>query len=369
MAKNTAADLDTTSANNTDVLGQSTAGAANANTIDTLFQNTLALIARTYGDIGGLGTVGGSANAITLASLSTYQALEAGLILTFKAASSNTTATTLNLDSLGVKAVRRKGDTALAGGEIVANGIYTVIYDAAYNAAAGAWVLMNPEASASTTGQTTVASATTTDIGASSTVEVIISGTTTITGFGTVAAGTYREGYFSGALTLTYNATSLILPGAVTITTVAGDSFGAVSLGSGNWKVLWYERGPATQAQMEAATDLVARVTPGKVKNHPGVLKGWALLGNLSTTPIAAASHNVSSIGDDGVGLYTVNWTTSFSSLFYPVTVTAESSSSTTIRGATYYTLATGSVKTSVVDEAASGVDANTLSVMAAGDQ
>lgn len=92
-------------------------------------------------------------------------------------------------------------------------------------------------------GQTSVASATTTDIGAAATTDIIITGTTTITGFGTAPAGTYRRGYFSGALTLTYNATSLILPGAATITTVAGDSFTAVSLGSGNWKVMDYTRG------------------------------------------------------------------------------------------------------------------------------
>jgi hypothetical protein len=91
-------------------------------------------------------------------------------------------------------------------------------------------------------GQTTVASSSTANIGASPTVDVIISGTTTITNFGTVAAGTRRKGYFTGALTLTYNSTSLILPGQQSIVTASGDSFEAVSLGSGNWKVLWYQR-------------------------------------------------------------------------------------------------------------------------------
>lgn len=88
--------------------------------------------------------------------------------------------------------------------------------------------------------EVTVASATTTDIGAAASVNVSISGTTTITGLGTVAAGTYRQGRFTGALTLTHNATSLIIPGGVSITTAAGDRFGAYSLGSGNWVVLWY---------------------------------------------------------------------------------------------------------------------------------
>lgn len=144
MAKNTIADLDVTAANNTDVLGQSTAGTAAANTIDTVFQNTLGIMARAYGDIGGLGTVGGTADAITLASLSTYQALETGILIAIKAASANTGAATLNLDTLGAKAIRRQGDSALQAGDIAADGTYLLKYDADYNTAAGAWVLLNP---------------------------------------------------------------------------------------------------------------------------------------------------------------------------------------------------------------------------------
>lgn len=89
----------------------------------------------------------------------------------------------------------------------------------------------------------TVASATTTDIGAASSNNVAISGTTTITGLGTANAGTYRQGRFTGALTLTHNATSLILPNnGSNITTAANDRFGAYSLGGGNWLVLWYQK-------------------------------------------------------------------------------------------------------------------------------
>lgn len=146
MAKNTIADLDTTAANNTDILGQSNAGSASANTIDTLFSNLGALIARFYADIGALGTVGGTADAITLTTASTYQALENGLLVAFKAGSANTGAATINVDSLGAKAIRLKGDTALGASAILANGVYTLRYDTAYNSSAGAWVILNPEA-------------------------------------------------------------------------------------------------------------------------------------------------------------------------------------------------------------------------------
>ncbi len=94
--------------------------------------------------------------------------------------------------------------------------------------------------------EATVASATTTDLGAASSDKVSITGTTTITGFGTVAAGTKREGRFTGVLTLTHNATSLIVPGAANITTAAGDRFQAYSLGSGNWVVTVYTKADGT---------------------------------------------------------------------------------------------------------------------------
>lgn len=93
----------------------------------------------------------------------------------------------------------------------------------------------------------TVASASTTDLGAVASNKVSITGTTTITSFGsTAAAGVERKGRFTGALTLTHNATSLILPGAQNIATSAGDRFTAYSLGSGNWVVTHYTKADGT---------------------------------------------------------------------------------------------------------------------------
>lgn len=116
-----------------------------------------------------------------------------------------------------------------------------------------------------------VASATTTDIGAAVGRIVDVTGTTTITSFGTVAAGVWRLVRFTGALTLTYNATSLILPGSANITTAAGDCALAVSLGSGNWLVTHYQvRGAVpsiitsgTYTPSGTAGTNVTTVTPG----------------------------------------------------------------------------------------------------------
>lgn len=89
---------------------------------------------------------------------------------------------------------------------------------------------------------TDIASASTTNLAASTGCYVNITGTTTITALGTAAAGVERICQFAGSLTLTYNATSLILPGIANITTNAGDVATFVSLGSGNWICTGYQR-------------------------------------------------------------------------------------------------------------------------------
>ena len=85
-------------------------------------------------------------------------------------------------------------------------------------------------------GSVDVASAATTDIGAAASNIVRITGTTTITALGTIAAGAVRLVRFAGILTLTHNATSLILPRARNIVTAANDFAIFVSEGSGNWR-------------------------------------------------------------------------------------------------------------------------------------
>lgn len=123
--------------------------------------------------------------------------------------------------------------------------------DAEWDATAGQLVITSTGAGGSFTGGTltsalneasppTIASATTTDIGAAAGNTVFISGTTTITGLGTIAAGAVRKMIFQGALTFTHNATSLILPWAANITTAANDYAVMRSLGSGNWRCIGY---------------------------------------------------------------------------------------------------------------------------------
>lgn len=86
----------------------------------------------------------------------------------------------------------------------------------------------------------TVASAATTDIGAAQGARVAVSGTTGITSFGS-AVNKLRYVRFTGALTMTHHATSLILQGAVNRTTAAGDVGIYVSDASGNWREISYQ--------------------------------------------------------------------------------------------------------------------------------
>lgn len=102
-----------------------------------------------------------------------------------------------------------------------------------------------------------VASATTTDIGAAASNLVRITGTTTIAGLGTAAAGVARWVRFAGALTLTHHATSLILPYGASITTEAGATALFVSEGSGNWRCYWYQ--PATSSAARTALGTLAK--------------------------------------------------------------------------------------------------------------
>lgn len=86
-----------------------------------------------------------------------------------------------------------------------------------------------------------IASASSTAICATGTSAYVkVTGTTTITSFGTAAAGCSRWVTFTGALQITHNATSMILPGGANFTTAAGDMIWAVSEGSGNWRVRVY---------------------------------------------------------------------------------------------------------------------------------
>lgn len=286
MAKNNLADLDTTAGNNTDFRGQSTQGSALVSTIDTILQNLASMLARFYDDMGATGTVAGTADAITLTTTSSFQSLANGLVTSFKAGSANTGAATINVDALGAKAIRRQGDSALSANDIVANGVYMIRYDTSYNAAAGAWVLLNPTVSSSISAASTTETLTGTDtskyltadglaalwekgsdIASAGTISIgeggyfHVTGTTTITDidFATAKNGRIAVLVFDGALTLTHNSTTLVLPGGASITTAAGDSCIVAQDNSDNVKVVSYTRASGAPVVSSSGWDLTGQ--------------------------------------------------------------------------------------------------------------
>lgn len=185
------------------------------------------------------GTTTGAANAQVLATTSpdTFT-LTAGYSATFTAGFTNTSTTTLNVNGTGATNVFKAsaaGPVALGGGEIVANNKVTVIYDGTQ------YQIINARQQYGAL--TSIASATTTDLGTVLSHNANVTGTTAITGFGSSASATdpFYKITFAGALTLTHNGTSLILPGGANITTAANASAEAIYLGSGNWRVTQYQ--------------------------------------------------------------------------------------------------------------------------------
>jgi hypothetical protein len=191
--------------------------------------------------VSGIDTISGSGSP----QVTSYAT---GQMFWFVASGTNTGATTLNIDSLGAKNITR-GTAALAAGDIISGAVALVVYDGTQ------FQLLSIIRSIQTNG--TIASAGTTNIGAANAEYLSVSGTTTITAFDAVVAGIYRVLQFQGALTLTHNGTSLILPGAANITTAAGDVAGFVSLGSGNWRCQWYQRASGAPVVNPAASETV----------------------------------------------------------------------------------------------------------------
>lgn len=116
-------------------------------------------------DTNGSRSTAGSSNTYTYASAGAsatpsdgFSAYATGDVLILQANHANTGAATLNVDSVGAKAIRKYesgSEAALASGDIAANSLIHLIYDADANSSAGAWILMNP-AAATTVGQHTI---------------------------------------------------------------------------------------------------------------------------------------------------------------------------------------------------------------------
>jgi hypothetical protein len=238
----------------------------------------------------------GSAQAAGTANAQTVTApgfsLTAGSGVIWLPGYANTGALTLAVNGGSAKNVyiqTANGPIACIGGEVTSSQYAICVYDGTQ------FELIDPSPRPGFGPQATLASASTTDLGTIYSHNISITGTTTITSFGSSAnsAAPVYLVTFAASLLLTYNATSLILPGAANIQTQAGDYCLAQYLGSGNWQVLEYVRAaiPLTMS-MPAVQGLVVK-NDGTTPNSKIDVSCTSAI--LTVGGIAGAAFNIGS--------------------------------------------------------------------------
>jgi hypothetical protein len=120
----------------------------------------------------------------------------------------------------------------------------------------------------------------------------------------------------------------------------------------------------ATQAQQETGTATNVLVTPGRQQYHPSAAKVWAK-GDFAGA--VTVGYNTASVTDGGVGVFTVVFTTAFSSADYAYSVSTRSNSD--IWGQGYNAPAAGSCNCATVRGDRTLQDATTWQFIAFGDQ
>lgn len=248
----------------------------------------------------------GAADAYAVAPSPGIAANVVGFSVDWKVTNANLTATpTLAANSLTAGTIVWPNGTALAAGDLPAGALVTTKI-ASLSGSTPTWHLMTNTRPRTVVGALNenkgadIASATTTDIGAATGNYLDVTGTTTITGLGTVQAGTRRIVTFTGALLLTHNATSLILPGGANITTAAGDVAAFVSLGSGNWRCVAYQKASAAPITLSPITNSlgadVALNNTGSYFTGPSIAQGtagvWFVSGTVTATSGGVANIN-----------------------------------------------------------------------------
>lgn len=210
------------------------------------------------------GTDSGSANAYIVNYSAPYTSYTQGSpVIYFIPSNSNTGASTINVNSLGVVNIVNPNGTPLTAGQIVANQMVQIVWQT------GQFILTSVGA---TTGlnigtfgaEVSLASANVTDLGSTGSHTVNVTGSSVITSLGTSASQNAPVFMvrFTGSPILTYNATSLITQTGANINVNAGDAMLAEYLGSGNWKILLYQSGVSTnQYAVRTTTASVASNT------------------------------------------------------------------------------------------------------------
>lgn len=195
----------------------------------------------------------------------------------------------------------------------------------------------------------TIASAATVELGSTVGQAVSVTGTTTITSFGSTAPpGAIKSVAFAGALTLTHNASAIILPGGVDITTAAGDCLMVRHGSAGVWRVINYMSG--SQSNYGRSLTNLASKAAVQTELLSGLILGGKLIG-----------ANFNSTADQAI---TITSPTARYRILQ-IIVTNASTSLTTAAGGIYTAAAKGGVQVVTSAQAYSGITSTAVDTLA----
>jgi hypothetical protein len=156
--------------------------------------------------------------------------------------------------------------------------------------------------------------------------------------------------------------------GAVTIQSgLAGAKVNALGIAA-DGKLAILAAGGATQAEMESGTSALTLVTPARQHFHQSAAKVWCNFNGIGAIAINS-SYNVTSLTDNGVGDYSVNYTTALSSGGCAVATANTNDSGQNDAFAGVFTISTTGSRIRTYDVSAGGlVDMNGVSLIVFGD-
>jgi hypothetical protein len=281
----------------------------------------------------------GAADAYVVTLSPAPSGYTAGMLVAVKIGSGNTNtgASTINVNGLGVKSIKKHSDVDPDAGDIEQNGIYELRYDGT-NFQIMSMVASDPDGIfASLTANQTISgnntlSGTNTHSGANTfsgqvtfskgadlttsavTAGVLtvgsdgnyfdFTGTDTISAITTVGVGTTIKIHCDAAATFKHSAANLVLPGGANITAAAGDEFEFFEYASADWRCVRHSRSDGRPTKTtgnigQALSSDIAKVTAASTdmmtataytSDQAPTITGGTELASVSITPTSTSS-------------------------------------------------------------------------------